>query len=193
MERTRSSRALLASLVAVSGILSALFINDTICLTLTPLVLAAIAPLGLAPLPFLLAIALASNVGSAMAITGNPQNMLIGIASGMRFGRFTATLALPSLGGLVIVYLVLARLFRAELAQPLRRQRERPAYEFDRTLVIKALLIFAGALVAWLVGGSLPGVAIAAGALMVAIPTIVVYALLQRHFISGLTLGASKG
>jgi Na+/H+ antiporter NhaD/arsenite permease-like protein len=169
IERTHSARALLAAIVAVSGVLSALFINDTICLTLTPLVLAAIAPLGLPPLPFLLAIALAANVGSAMAITGNPQNMLIGLASGMPFARFTGALALPSLGGLAIVYLVLARLFRAELSRPVRRSRERPLYEFDRALVVKALLIFTGALAAWLAGYSLPGVAIGAGALLVAV------------------------
>jgi multiple sugar transport system permease protein len=34
---------------------------------------------------------------------------------------------------------------------------------------------------------------IAAGSILVAIPSIFVFAVLQRHFISGLTLGASKG
>jgi Na+/H+ antiporter NhaD/arsenite permease-like protein len=169
VERLRSPRALLAGVVAASGILSALFINDTICLVFTPLVIAALRPLGLRPLPFLLAIALSSNVGSVMTITGNPQNMLIGVSSGIGFAQFTAALALPSLGGLAIVYGVLALLFRRELAMPFRAERPALEYAFDRALVIRALLVFGGALAGWLAGLSLPLVAISAGALMMAI------------------------
>jgi len=106
--RAHSARALLGTVVVASGLLSAFFVNDTVCLVLTPLVLAAVRPLGLAPLPFLLAVALGSNAGSAMTPTGNPQNMLIAVASGISFARFVGTLALPSLGGLAIVFGVIA-------------------------------------------------------------------------------------
>ena len=169
IERMPSPHALLAAVVAVSGILSAFFINDTICLVLTPLLIAALRPLGLRPLPFVLAVALASNVGSAMAITGNPQNMLIGIASGISYARFMAMLAVPSLGGLVIVYLVLARLHRADLAVSLAERRAFAPVALDRPLVMRALVIFGGALGGWLVGLPLPLVAITAGALMIAV------------------------
>ena len=108
--------SLLAVVVAVSGLLSAFFVNDTICLVLPPLVLAVVRSLGLEPLPYLLAIALGSNVGSAMTPTGNPQNMLIGVASGIPFARFVGTLALPSLGGLAIVFAVIAYVHRHSLA-----------------------------------------------------------------------------
>jgi Na+/H+ antiporter NhaD/arsenite permease-like protein len=171
VRRLRDPRALLASLVLLSGVLSAFFINDTLCLVLTPLAIAALRPLGLPPLPFLLAIALGANVGSAMAITGNPQNMLIGVASGIPYGRFLLSLALPSLGGLAIVYLVLARLHRADLAPrpaPADAALVVPALE-DRALVIKALAVFACALGGWLAGASLPLVAIVAGSVMLAI------------------------
>lgn len=167
--RTRSQRALLAALVAASGLLSALFINDTICLVFTPLVLAAVRPLGVRPLPYLLAIALGANVGSAMTVIGNPQNMLIGVASGISFARFALTLALPALGGLVIVYAVIALVHRRDLAEPLARSPEPPEVAFDRPLVVRALLVFAGALAGWLAGASLPLVAITAGAVMTAI------------------------
>ena len=169
VDRMRSPRSLLRALVAVSGLLSAFFINDTICLVLTPLVLAAIRPLGLPPLPYLLAIALASNVGSAMTITGNPQNMLIGVAGGIGFAAFLSSLALPAIGGLVIVYAVLAVMFRRDLALPMTRPPESVPFEFDRRLVNKALLVFGGALLGWLLGISLPLTAITAGAVMVAI------------------------
>jgi hypothetical protein len=65
VRRATSARSLLGAVVVVSGLLSAFFVNDTICLVLTPLVLAVLRPLELRPLPFLLAIALGSNVGSA--------------------------------------------------------------------------------------------------------------------------------
>jgi Na+/H+ antiporter NhaD/arsenite permease-like protein len=167
--RVRSARGLLAAVVLVSGILSAFFINDTICLVLTPLLLAALRPLRLRELPFLLAVALSSNVGSAMAITGNPQNMLIGLASGIGFASFMATLALPALGGLVIVYSVLLFAFRRDLSVTLPRERVALDYPFDRPLVLRALVVFAATLAAWLAGFSLSGVSVAAGALMLAL------------------------
>ncbi|HEX6967108.1 MAG TPA: SLC13 family permease [Gemmatimonadaceae bacterium] len=169
VRRARSAHALLAGIIAISGILSAFFINDTICLVVTPLVLAAIRPLGLSPLPFLLAIAMAANVGSAMTLTGNPQNMLVGVSSHISFASFLAALAPASIVSLVVVYVVIAVIHRKDLAAPLASTRPSLAFEFDRVLVIKALVVFAAALGFWLAGFSLPLVAIAAGAVMVAI------------------------
>ncbi|HEY6829578.1 MAG TPA: anion transporter [Gemmatimonadaceae bacterium] len=169
VDRARSATALLGAVVLASGLLSAFFVNDTICLVLTPLVIAALRPLGLRPLPFLLAIALASNVGSAMTPTGNPQNMLIGIASGIHFARFLASLALPSLGGLAIVFIVLRVMHRKDLALPLREPIHTPDAPFDRALVIRSLLVFAGALAGWLGGISLPLVAITAATVLLVI------------------------
>ena len=167
--RAGSPRALLGVVVAMSGLLSAFFVNDTICLVFTPLMLAVLRPLGLPPLPFLLAIALGSNVGSAMTPTGNPQNMLIGVASGIPFARFIASLALPSLGGLLIVFGVLSIAHRRDLAAELPRDIVIPEAPFDRPLVIRSLVVFAGALVCWLAGLSLPLVAISAAAILLAI------------------------
>ena len=165
--------SLLGVVVGVSGILSAFFVNDTICLVLTPLVLAVVRPLGLRPLPYLLGIALGSNVGSAMTPTGNPQNMLIGVSSGISFARFVALLALPSLGGLAIVFAVIAFAQRRDLARPLARLTAGESvvaeHPFDRALVMKALVLFAGALVGWLGGLSLPLVAISTAALLIAV------------------------
>ena len=169
VRRARSPRALLAAVVATSGILSAFFVNDTICLVLTPLVIAALRPLELAPLPFLLAIALGSNVGSAMTPMGNPQNMLIGVASGIHFAKFIASLALPSLGGLVIVFGVLSFVHRRELSKPLPSGADVPRAHFDAPLVKRSLLVFGGALIGWLLGFSLPLVAITAAAILLAI------------------------
>ena len=85
---SRQPAALLVVLVFAPGVLSALFVNDTICLVFTPLVLDVDAARRLRPLPYLLALATASNIGSAATITGNPQNILIGSVSGIGFARF---------------------------------------------------------------------------------------------------------
>lgn len=167
--RARSARTMLAAVVVVSGLLSAFFVNDTVCLVLTPLLIAVLRPLRLKALPFLLAIALASNVGSAMTPTGNPQNMLISVASGIHFARFVASLALPSVGGLVIVFVVLLVAFRRDLAVELSASAGTTGAAFDQPLVIRSLFVFAGALVGWLFGLSLPLVAITAAAVLMAI------------------------
>jgi Na+/H+ antiporter NhaD/arsenite permease-like protein len=166
VRRTHSARALLAAVVVTSGVLSALFVNDTVCLALTPLVLAAARSVGLPPLPFLLGVALASNVGSAATPTGNPQNMLVGVTSGIGFARFAAVMLAPAVGGLAIVYAVLAVAHRRDLDRPVVAVAAPQEEPFDRILVTKALLVFAGALAGWLAGAPMPLVAIAAGAVM---------------------------
>jgi Na+/H+ antiporter NhaD/arsenite permease-like protein len=169
VRRARSPRTLLAAVVGVSGLLSAFFVNDTICLVLTPLVIAVLRPLRLKPLPFLLALALGSNVGSAMTPMGNPQNMLIGVASGISFARFIATLVLPSVGGLVLVFAVLSFVHRGDLAMEMQGDAEVPAAHFDAPLVRRAIVVFVGALIGWLAGFSLPLVAITAAAVLLAV------------------------
>jgi len=72
---------LLPTVVFTSGLLSAFLVNDIICLMMTPFVLRITRRVGLAPIPYLLAVATASNIGSVATITGNPQNMLIGSVS----------------------------------------------------------------------------------------------------------------
>lgn len=169
VSRTRSPRVLLAAIIGTSGVLSALFINDTICLVFTPLLIPALRALRLRPLPYLLALAFAANVGSAMTVTGNPQNMLIGVSSGIGYGAFFAALALPALGALVIVYVVIALAFRRDLDVVPGADAALAPVPLDRAVVARALLLFAGALAGWLAGFPLPLVAITAGALMIAV------------------------
>lgn len=168
VERATTPRRLLAAVVATAGLLSALFVNDTICLVLTPLLLEVLRPLRVRPAPYLIALATASNSGSVLTVTGNPQNMLIAIRGGFTFGEFLLEMAPVGLGALVLNYLVLARVYREELSRPFSEPVHGPPIEPDWPLAGGALAIFAGALVGWLFGLSLPLVAIAAGAVMIA-------------------------
>src|SRR5881397_3413005 len=88
LARARTPERLLLGVVVGGGLLSALFVNDTICLVVTPVLLAALGPLRVRPTPYLIGLAMGSNVGSVLAVTGNPQNMLVGIWSGATYGAF---------------------------------------------------------------------------------------------------------
>ncbi|MDX9758868.1 MAG: anion transporter [Bacteroidota bacterium] len=108
----RTPRQLLALVVLSSGLLSGLFLNDTIVLMFTPFVLELLTALERRPLPYLVALMTAANAGSVATVVGNPQNMLIGMASGMDIGQFTLILIVPALLALVIIWLVVQGIYR---------------------------------------------------------------------------------
>jgi Na+/H+ antiporter NhaD/arsenite permease-like protein len=97
-----SARRLLPAVIFTSGILSAFLVNDIVCLVMTPFVLRLTRRLGLDPIPYLLAVATASNIGSVATITGNPQNMLIGSVSHISYLDFLVRLGPIALAGLFI-------------------------------------------------------------------------------------------
>ncbi|PMP85716.1 MAG: anion transporter [Roseiflexus castenholzii] len=105
---------LLALIIVASGVLSALFLNDTIALMLTPLVLDTTRALRRNPIPYLIGLATSANVGSAATITGNPQNMIIGNASGIPYATFVAALAPTALIGMAICWLVIVLVYPQE-------------------------------------------------------------------------------
>jgi Na+/H+ antiporter NhaD/arsenite permease-like protein len=98
---------LLPAVVFASGVFSAFFVNDIVCLVMVPFVLTITRRVRLAPLPYLLAVATGSNVGSVATITGNPQNMLIGSFSGISYRDFFFHLGPVGLVGLFLNWAVL--------------------------------------------------------------------------------------
>src|SRR5438067_10930186 len=169
LRRAGTPERLLLGVVVGGGLLSALFVNDTVCLVVTPVLLAAIGPLRVKPTPYLIGLAMGANVGSVLSVTGNPQNMLVGIWTGAAFGGSLAHMLPVGGGGLAITRLYLRWAYRAELREPFRERLETVPVALDRPLVVKGLTLFGAAVVAWLAGGSLPLVVITAGAAMVAI------------------------
>jgi Na+/H+ antiporter NhaD/arsenite permease-like protein len=93
---------LLPTVIFTSGVLSAFFVNDIICLVMVPFVLTATRRMGVKPVPYLLAVATASNIGSVATITGNPQNMLIGSFSGISYRDFLVHLGPIAFFGLLL-------------------------------------------------------------------------------------------
>ncbi|MFB3815774.1 MAG: SLC13 family permease [Terriglobales bacterium] len=98
---------LLPAVIFTTGLLSAFFVNDIICLVMVPFVLSTTRQMRLPPLPYLLAIATASNIGGVATITGNPQNMLIGSVSRISYRDFLVHLGPVAILGLLLDWLVL--------------------------------------------------------------------------------------
>lgn len=161
--RARTPQQLLLGLILVSGSLSALFVNDTICLALTPLVLEVAAALGVRATPYLMALATASNIGSLATITGNPQNMLIGAASGISYAVFFRELAPVAAAGLLIDYVVLALVYRRDLAQGFAAPA-RPRVKVHGFLLAKSLAAALVMLAFFFAGANVSIVALSAGA-----------------------------
>ncbi len=110
----KTSRTFLALEIFTVGILSALFLNDTICLMFTPFIITLVFNLNRNPFPYLVALATAANLGSVATLTGNPQNMIIGVASGIPYLDFTLALLPIALSGMVVIWLVLVKMYPFE-------------------------------------------------------------------------------
>jgi Na+/H+ antiporter NhaD/arsenite permease-like protein len=115
LKLAKTKRSFLAWIILFSGVLSALFMNDTICLLLAPIVLALTKRLKINPVPYLVAIPTAANIGSAMTIIGNPQNALIGIQSSVPFLHFVGVLWPVSFLGLVVDFYLIDWIYRKSL------------------------------------------------------------------------------
>ena len=109
-------RHLLPTIIFITGILSAFFVNDIICLVMVPFAQITTRQMKLKPLPYLLAVATASNIGSVATITGNPQNMLIGSFSGLDYRYFLLRLGPVALIGLFLDWLLIAWIYGREQA-----------------------------------------------------------------------------
>src|SRR5947207_9983844 len=109
---------LLLYLTLTSGILSALLVNDTICLMLTPLVVAVIKRGKLPLLPFLIALATSANIGSVATVVGNPQNMIIGHFSHIPFSEFSWSLVPAAIVGLAINFVICGLVFETSCGKP---------------------------------------------------------------------------
>jgi len=162
--RARSPLGLLVAVIASAGVLSAFFVNDVVCLVLTPLVIQIVGSLGLRPVPYLIALATASNLGSVATITGNPQNMIVGSLSGIPYGAFLAALGPVAVIGLGLDVLIIAWVYRRELARPLPERPHPLRVTVHRAVLVKSLIVTGGMLGAFFAGYPVAPAALGAAA-----------------------------
>ncbi|WP_309235753.1 anion transporter [Planktothrix sp. FACHB-1365] len=163
---THTPFGLLVVLTLSCGWLSALFLNDTIALVFTPLILSLTQTLSLNPIPYLLALGAATNIGSVATINGNPQNILIGSFSQIPFLEFAQILTPVAILGLM-VQIALLWLFYPDVRslKPLVIP-PRIRVKMVRPLLIKTVVITSGLFVAFIAGYPLGISALTAVALL---------------------------
>jgi len=163
---SRTPQRLLLYLILTSGILSALLVNDTVCLMLTPLVIAIIRR-GKSPLlPYLIALATSANIGSVATLVGNPQNMIIGHFSRIPFSQFSRALVPTASVGLAINYLILRAGFRNVLRRAVIERESHAVPKLDRSLFAIVCFVFVSIFVGFVVGLNLAWTALAGAALV---------------------------
>jgi Na+/H+ antiporter NhaD/arsenite permease-like protein len=172
-------RRLLAAVAGISALLSAFLVNDTVCLMLTPLVLAVVEDARLPPIPYLLAVCMGSNSGSVATFTGNPQNMLIQGASGLSYAKFAAYMALPALLSTGIVIALLLYLFRKELPTQ-RFEPHPPPPPVDRLLLALTVAVLVAVVVAFFAGLPMSWSALTGAAVVMALARREPRALMER-------------
>ncbi|MBO0859581.1 MAG: anion transporter [Chloracidobacterium sp.] len=156
--RCRSPHALLALIVFCAGLASALMLNDTVCLLGTPLLLEITERARIPAVPFLLALATSSNIGSAMTLTGNPQNIIIGHASGWGWSAFALRMTPIVALCLTVNWLMLEALYRRSLVSldgqwnGQWRQSAPHIVVVNRALAFKSMCVFVGLILAFLAG-----------------------------------------
>lgn len=153
--------ALLGALIVVSAALSAVFSNDVICLAMTPVVARLCLQRGLPPVPFLVGLACAANIGSAATLIGNPQNMLIGSVLQLPFAGYARQALVPvaiSLG-LLWGWLAMGPGARERLVSPPRAMpdaaappSDEPVFDAVQTakgLVVATVVLWAFLFTSW--------------------------------------------
>jgi len=120
MSIAKNPKGLLIVVIVATGLASAFLVNDAVVLLFTPVIIETCNLMGIKnPVPYLIAEAMSSNIGSVMTITGNPQNMLIGMTSGISYIDFFLYLFpiafLSTIVLIFIVYFIYRKDFNQEL------------------------------------------------------------------------------
>lgn len=165
----KTPQRLLFYLMLTASVLSALLVNDTICLMLTPLVVAVVVRGRLPLLPYLLALAMSANIGSTCTLVGNPQNMIIGHLSKIPFTNFCLSLLPVSIVGLAVESAILSFAFRKTLRAVSIQTAEVPQRPLDRRLIALTLGVLALVFAGFVAGFNLSWTALAGATLVMVI------------------------
>lgn len=143
---------LLPAVIFTCGFLSAFLVNDIVCLVMVPFVLGITRRMRLQPLPYLLAVATASNIGSVATITGNPQNMLIGSFSGIRYYDFLFHLAPVAVVGLFLDWAVLHWIHMRQVQLSAETEEKIPLPALDLSHLTKPVIVVSAVVVGFFFG-----------------------------------------
>ncbi|MCX8104261.1 MAG: anion transporter [Ignavibacterium album] len=162
----KTPQQLLALIIFSSGFLSALFLNDTIVIMFTPLLIEVVLKLKRNPIPYLIALATSANVGSVATIVGNPQNMIIGIFSGLSFIEFAINLFPVAIIGLLIIWMIIVIAYKKEFRDKAILESDEFHPRIFKPLLIKSSIVLVIMLIAFISGLPIALSALGASALL---------------------------
>jgi Na+/H+ antiporter NhaD/arsenite permease-like protein len=113
-----SPEGLLGVMMVIVALLSAVFSNDIVCLAIAPVLIGTCQKRRLDPVPYLLALACAANIGSAWTLIGNPQNILVGQTLRLSFHGYFLEAAIPVALGLAVAWALISWLTRGNWHRP---------------------------------------------------------------------------
>jgi len=174
LKKAHNGKRLLLTIIISSGVLSAFFVNDTICVMMTPLVLLLTSRSKANPKPYLIAVATGANIGSVSTLVGNPQNMIVGTFSHWPYLKFFFAMLPIAVIGLAIDYFALTFFFRAELSSQLsegalsgKPQEVIHTHKIDRLLLYKSLAVMAIVIAGFSAGADLAFMSILGAAILI--------------------------
>jgi Na+/H+ antiporter NhaD/arsenite permease-like protein len=166
IRRAHGPLVLLTAIVIVTGFFSAFLVNDAICLVMAPLVIDVTRALRRNPVPYLLAVAMASNAGSAATFTGNPQNMIIGVTSHLPYAEFFARLAPAAAVALVLTIGLIGLLNPLEFSTSFASGVKKPRPRWHAWQLAKGLLVTLAVIASFFVGVPIAEAALIGGSLL---------------------------
>lgn len=143
----RNPAKFLMIMMGTCAFLSAILANDIVCLAFTPVICLSLIEAKMNPIPFLIGLAVSSNIGSAATIIGNPQNMLLGQIGNLHFGHFLFYCLVPSLAALAAAYFIIYLMYRHKFSQETsvemqeRQERRHPQDQYNSHQAHKGLAV----------------------------------------------------
>jgi Na+/H+ antiporter NhaD/arsenite permease-like protein len=165
LRRARTPGVLLIAITSIAGLLSALLVNDTVCVMFAPFVIMLVARSGIPIAPHLFGLAVGANVGSVMTVVGNPQNMVIAGAAPLPYASFARVMVPAGVVALAVALVVLWTIFRRELGARGVPDAGPSSSHVDRPLLVKTIVCFVLTSAGFMLGFQLAWTALA-GALV---------------------------
>lgn len=162
IKKINHPKTFLKWLIVISGILSAFFVNDTVCLMFTPFLLSICRNLNLNPKPFLIALCMSSNIGSVATLTGNPQNIIIGNAGNLSYSTFFIKMFPVSIAGFLILYITIFLFYKEDFKKDISVKTSFKI-RYNRALTLKTLIVTSFVILFFMIGFPMELVALGAG------------------------------
>lgn len=169
LRRAHTPRVLLVAITFLAGLLSALLVNDTVCVMFAPLVIALVERSSIPLLPHLFGLAVGANVGGVMTVVGNPQNMVIAGAAPLSYASFARVMVPAGLIGLAVATALLLMIFRRELGLRSVPGIAASKPRVDRPFLIKTLGCFLFTSVGFMLGFQLAWTALGGALVLILI------------------------